>query len=377
MSQIKSPVTLSESILEEACGWFIDFNEGELDIPGREQFHQWLRRSPEHVRAYIEIAAAWEDSPRLNPPRTLDIDTLLAQAAADPGNVIPLKPSSTLEQKAPSTAGRMRILALAASVTVAVLGVWIYGHRNLYATAAGEQRSIALIDGSTVVLNSRSRLKVRFTENERTVELLEGQALFQVKKDTARPFVVDSNGTRVRAVGTQFDVYRKATGTTVTVIEGRVAVVPPHQRNASARATSLPATGEEPAQRDAEENSPSPRQRSAAESLSDERPIFLIAGEQLTVTPRLAPRSIRINPALATAWTQRKLIFDETPLIEVVAEFNRYNTRQIVIEDADLAGFHIRGNFQATDPDRLVQFLRDRFGVRASERDGEIHISGN
>ena len=59
------------------------------------------------------------------------------------------------------------------------------------------------------------------------VELVEGQALFRVAKDHARPFVVQTAGIRVRAVGTQFDVYRKASGTQVTVVEGRVAVFAP------------------------------------------------------------------------------------------------------------------------------------------------------
>ncbi len=81
-----------------------------------------------------------------------------------------------------------------------------------YATGIGEQRSIVLADGSTVDLNSRSKIRIRFSSERRGVELIEGQALFKVAKDHARPFVVDSDGTRVRAVGTQFDVYRKRRG---------------------------------------------------------------------------------------------------------------------------------------------------------------------
>lgn len=359
MSKPKSPVTLNESILEEASGWFIDFNEGELDAAAREQFHQWLRRSPEHVRAYIEIAAAWEDSSRLNPPQTLDIDALIAQASAE-HNIIPLSSHARrggesgrtpTQGEVPNSTRRMRF-AVAAAVLLAVIGAsaW-YGHALLiptYATEIGEQRSITLADGSSVQLNSRSRLKVRFTDGERTVELLEGQALFSVAKNPARPFVVYSGPTRVRAVGTQFDVYRKPNGTTITVIEGRVAATL-EQREGEAVSQEAGARAE----------------------------VFLVAGEQFTVTPRSASQPIRANLATATAWTERKLIFDETPLMEVVAEFNRYNTRQLIIQDPALAEFHIRGNFQAAEPDRFVQFLRERFGVRVSERGEEIHISRN
>src|SRR5205823_2531257 len=97
------------------------------------------------------------------------------------------------------------------------------------------ERSIALPDGSLIELNARSSVRVRFTSNERAVELFEGQALFRVAKDPARPFIVSSDGKRVRAVGTQFDVYRKKASTTVTVLEGRVTV-----GRAAAEGTSLP-----------------------------------------------------------------------------------------------------------------------------------------
>jgi len=92
----------------------------------------------------------------------------------------------------------------------------------------GEQRSIALADGSIIDLNARSRIRVRLSKDERDVELLQGQALFHVAKDNSRPFVVRSDTTVVRAVGTEFDVYRKKNGTVITVLEGRVVVESPY-----------------------------------------------------------------------------------------------------------------------------------------------------
>jgi hypothetical protein len=103
---------------------------------------------------------------------------------------------------------------------------WLFEFQNVYATGIGEQRTVTLSDGSTVELNSQSRLRVAFHPHERDVELLEGQALFHVAHDRTRPFLVQSEGAKVRAVGTQFDVYRKSDGTVITVVEGRVAVMP-------------------------------------------------------------------------------------------------------------------------------------------------------
>ena len=321
MSTSESRVQINEQILEEACSWFIDCNEGALDAAGRERFNQWLRRSPVHVRAYLEIGGAWEDSDKLNGGQPFDPAALVTRATGR--KVAPL------------------LYALAA-VALLALGIGVVIQRDAYTTTTGigEQSSIVLEDGSAVKLNVRSRLRVRFSHAERRVELIYGQALFQVKQDAARPFIVVSSGTRVQAVGTEFDVYRKATGTVVTVVEGRVAVTADRAVVGGAVA-----------------------------------PIVLCAGEQLIVAPQTTPHPARIDVAAATAWTQRKLVFDETPLSEAVAEFNRYNSRQMIIEDASLADYHIRGRFEAGDPDRLLQFLRDRFDADVHEQGDEVRIS--
>jgi transmembrane sensor len=108
-----------------------------------------------------------------------------------------------------------------------------------------------------------------------------------------------------------------------------------------------------------------------------EAPILVSAGEQLIVTPQAVPHAVHTDVAAAIAWTQRKLIFDETPLSEAIAEFNRYNSRQIIIEDASLADYHIRGNFDAGDPGHLLQFLRERFNADVHEQGNETRVSRN
>jgi len=339
---------VSELILEEACQWFIDFNEGELDSAGHEAFNSWLRRSPEHVRAYLGIAAAWGDSQKLKGQGS-ESGALVAAALAEGNTVLPANSDSAWAVvSAPRTLRRAiverSLLAIAASALLAI-GIALLSQRNAHVTHVGEQSSFVLEDGSAVELDALSDLRVHFSRAERTVELIYGQALFRVSKDSTRPFVVLANGIRVLAVGTQFDIYRKATGTTVTVIEGRVAVTTPVLEHS---AGSLEATG----------------------AGGTSSPIFLSAGEQVTLSPSGPAKVIQADVGVATAWKERKLVFDETPLSEVAAEFNRYNTRKLVVEDASLAAYHIRGHFQATEPDRLIQYLRDRF-------DAEVRVYGN
>src|SRR5262249_15873572 len=131
------------------------------------------------------------------------------------------------ERRAAAVRFAYRSLGLAAAILLLVLGAlsaWFLTQRGTYVTDVGEQRSFMLEDGSSVELNSRSRLKVHFTGCERSIELQAGQALFRVANDRTRPFVVNSGNASVRAVGTQFDVYRKKSGTVVTVLEGIVAI---------------------------------------------------------------------------------------------------------------------------------------------------------
>lgn len=373
---------ISNQILEEASSWFIDFNENQVDQAGREAFNAWLRRSPECVRAFLQIAAFWEDADTFEKWSKIDTKGLIARSMAGK-NVFHLGPlardakvitpshaevvSAADDELAPSNSDavvvrRVRTTGwLAAAAVLLTLGIGMFAWYMVYITSTyitgiGEQRSITLEDGSVVELNVRSRLRVRFTEKQRSVELLEGQALFTVAKNPERPFVVTTTETRARAVGTQFDVYRKRSGTVVTVVKGRVAVDP-----LQIRARDV-VSGR---------RSPDLKHSVAGRKLSE---VLLAAGEQVTITPTDMAPPTSINTEVATAWTEKKLIFESAPLREVVEEFNRYNRRQLVIRDPELLGFHISGVFPSTDSVRMIEFLRQRFDVAMNSSSGEIEI---
>src|SRR5579859_13788 len=215
-------VHTNSQILEEASAWFVELTEGRLTDKVREQFSDWLRSSPEHVRAYLQISALWEDAPQFLKGAE-DVEELIARTrAAD--NVVRVG-----KDRHPSCVKPRRFViqlrsALAASVVLVSIGIiaWLQ-QRGVYETAIGEQRSLTLADGSTIELNALSRVRVHFTATERRIDLLDGQVLFHVTHDAARPFIVHSGAASVRAVGTQFDVDRLSGETIVTVVEGRVA----------------------------------------------------------------------------------------------------------------------------------------------------------
>jgi len=340
---------LKPDIVAEASAWFIEFRAGDITASTCAGFHEWLRRSPEHIQAYIEIAAGWAELPTADPEGRLYIPTLIKRAReSQEENVVALSPWAPARLRR----RRLSVRAWAASLAgVAILvgaGAWFTLYRaDTFSTGLGEQRAVRLADGSTIELNALSTVRVRLSHKERDIDLTEGQALFYVAKDPARPFIVHSGTTTVRAVGTQFDVYRKENGTVVTVVEGRVAVA----HSDSSRFA--------------------PNQLAPA--------LFLVAGEQVTMPakspPTAEPKPKHADVAVATAWAQKRLIFEETPLASVVEEFNRYNTRRLVISDPELRSMGISGVYSSTDPDSLLAFLRAQTHIKLVESDREIRIT--
>jgi len=432
---------MNTQIYEEACSWFVESRAGDLDDTGRREFDRWLRKSPEHLSAYLEIAAIWNEGPSLDPQIKWTADRLIELALeCNDDNVIALVPGAALPTASPVSAEdstsvpapvqgfapvartralasstrtrewfrRWRRLAIAASVLVILGGTLTMLELSapVYTTGLGEQRSIQFEDGSTMELNSRSKIRVKYSKQERGVELLEGQALFHVAHDAGRPFIVAVGATRVRAVGTQFDVYKKSNGTVVTVVEGRVVVysapqgllpsstgdaaqLPPAQSLPqftgpnSARVSTRPSSRAENSSVSSASGSASLPDGVAAQQnpltlgLTSSSSILLAAGEQLTVTAEAAHKTANPNIAGATAWRVREIVFESATLSDVAEEFNRYNQRQLVIEDPHALTFHVSGVFSSTDPDSLIRFLKQRPGVKVTETETKIRIEGN
>jgi transmembrane sensor len=355
---------MNAQIREEAARWLIEFRTDEPDAMARQGFARWLQASPENVREYLKLAAVWEEGGQMLSLSEPDSEELIRVARLDGANVIAFQSAPPLDVSPPAenlkrterlVNTRRYVVPLAASLVAlaGTLAAWFaLNHDRVYSTELGEQRTLALSDGSTVELNALSSIRVRFTKSDRRVELVRGQALFNVVHDAARPFFVRSGTINVRDLGTQFDVVQGTSGTTVTVVEGRVDVL-----------TS------------------GPHPLTASSPVAAERVVEVLAGEQVTVASHAVsqstPRPHKANLRTATAWTQQRLVFESTPLPDAAEEFNRFNIRQLRVDGATLAGFHVSGTFPARDPaslSRFVLFLREQPGVEVLEEDGEIVV---
>jgi transmembrane sensor len=220
-----------------------------------------------------------------------------------------------------------------------------------YATDIGEQRSVLLDDGSLVTLNTDSRIEVKYNDHRRFVRLVRGEALFNVAHERERPFDVDTGNAVVRAVGTQFNVDRRADRTTVSVVEGKVQVI--------AEPSASPAL-------------PAPGGAAAKEQSESE---FLAASERLVLTESgMGEPEPIANLAPVTAWTQRQLVFENQSLGEVAEEFNRYNRQHILIQSAQLRTQQVTGVFQANDSASFLAFIARVPGVRVTTTEQGHHL---
>lgn len=350
--------TIPPQIVDEASEWLVTMRDPGVSAQRREAFADWLRVSPMHVRAYLEVAALWSDAARISRSLAADPGSPVGEM---PNNVVPLPVAGVFcEKSSPNprpARGRVRWAAAVAAIVACVAGAitfWVSRQFTTYTTDIGEGRAITLKDGSFVRLNSHSKLRVRLSERSRDLYLLEGQALFEVAKDPARPFIVHTAVTTVRAVGTVFDINRRSSDTVVTVIEGHVLVDP-------ARGTDgdvVPLRGEP-----------------QGASRPPRNEIALSAGEQATVSGAGAVAiTSNANLAAATSWIQQALVFDGATLDTVIEELNRYSPKEIVLADPSLASLRINAVFHSTSPDALLRFLRRLKGVEVDGSGPEIRV---
>lgn len=321
-----------EPINEVAARWAVRADAGSLTPDDQRELDVWLNADPRHRGAYVRARAQWADLDRLA--------ALRGPASSVPDNV----------KASPAISRRQLLAASVATITIMGGGLsWflLRGGREHYTSGIGEVRRITLEDGSTMLLNTATAVTVQFSKRERDIRLIRGEALFEVAHDKARPFLVRANDIAVRAVGTAFAVRLEAAQVDVTVTEGVVEVAD--------SAT-------------AHESGPSspPASRPEAKRVA--------ANERVVIASARAPEIRHISPAETErqlAWREGMVSFDGESLQTAVAEINRHNRRQIVVDDPALAAKPIVGVFRATDLDGFSAAAAAALKARAIP-DGDV-----
>ncbi|MEY4938340.1 MAG: hypothetical protein RIQ93_75 [Verrucomicrobiota bacterium] len=325
---------------QTAADWLARHDRG-LTATEQDDFLQWLAADPRHgdwfalhrsVVADFTALAQWrpEHSEEPNPD-------LLAP---------PRRPRIW----------RLAPLALAAAAVVAVAFIWWRAAPPAAAIASADPERHILEDGSAVEMNRGAVVTTAFTSIARHATLVRGEAYFTVAKDAARPFVVRAGSVDVRAIGTAFSVRLDSTAVEVLVAEGTVAVSSPDIAGMAANAVS---------------GNPSTAIRIPTAKL--------IAGQRATVSlVSAAPPSVTtVTPAQIArhlTWQPQLLDFSSAPLAVAVAEFNRRNSVQFVLADAELGALPIVASIRSDNVEGFTKFLAAAPGLYVERRSATMIV---
>ncbi len=338
----------NDSVEEQAAFWFARLRADNASKGDQRRFKAWLEESPRHAEAYALQEEVW---------------TAMQDSAVD-DEIMAMRQNALGASAAANNNSWYKYGAIAASLLVLAVSVMLmnpFGNSNgsggadpaeqlaqlepqsspIYRTAIGQRSTVNLPDGSVVELNTDSLIQINFSDERRDLMLLRGEALFDVAKDSSRPFVVEADGKLITAIGTTFSVRRADDEVRVTLIEGIVTVD----------------------KEDGDDANPD------AVSKKQMRP-----GEQLVALGDQPFKVNMINTDTATSWKDGRLIFDNEPLGTIVQEVNRYSSRKLVVGDPTLADMRVSGIFQVGSIDSFAAALEASFPVANNPQSGEGDI---
>ena len=328
------------AIEAEAAAWVARFDAGDVSARDQAAFQEWLNRSALHRQAIAEYGSLWSE---------FDALRLLTDPCEAGQETV--RDSAVLWKKASPW------LAACAAAVIALAGGAAFLHprapaptpvkapnqltarlspppsKLFYETAIGSQKKITLADGSSVILNTNSRLDVDFSGNRRDIHLARGEAFFDVVHDKARPFTVYANSYVVRDIGTAFVIHLSKAGLVeVGVTKGSVEV-----RAADGAHVSRAGLG------------------------------VIEAGHNIVLGEKIE-RAVAISSAdlgRKLAWRQGELIYTGQPLAEVLADVSRYSDIKIELADPALASLPVGGAFRTDQIEAIFAALENNFGVHA------------
>lgn len=305
----------------QAAQWFARLKTVPVSRRTLEDFFDW-RRDPANAEAFTQAESLWNETGRISDrPAILRLtEEAYALGGAPDRQRRSLRP----------------VLGLAMAVVFAILVAswWISrsDQEQDFATVIGEQKALALSDGSQVRLDTQTRLNARMKRASRHIRLEQGRAMFDVAHDHDRPFRVEAGNVEVEATGTKFDV-RFVNGVThVALFEGGVDI-----------------------------------------KVNGREAVHLGPGQMWSSEPARAKKIMAMDARRASAWTQGRVIFDATPLSEAIAEINRYTPNKLVLAARGRSDERISGSFTTGDPSGFLKAVSAMLSLEIERQpDGQV-----
>jgi len=311
---------------EQAARWIMRLDDGDASQREINEFRQWVAASEHHRAAIARLRDLWGGLDILNSLNDIALSKDVSKSVK----------GTTLSR---AVRKRSSVFGIAASIALVLVGALLViglldtgNYQNAFATAVGEQQSVQLPDGSTIILNTSSAVRVNYTHDSRTVYLQSGEAFFDVASNRLKPFTVQTPNGVVTAVGTAFSVSLLAEQVEVVVTQGRVAVSP-------AIDTSLPIVSV---------NSPTST-------------LMEVTAGQSVAFSKQVERLRKIEPEAIEReldWRDGILNFKGEPLEQVIADISPYTHLEIEIKGEQLKQQPIGGYFKVGETDALFEALK-------------------
>lgn len=312
--------------LQEAADWLTRLQRPEVDETDWLAFDAWLCE-PGAQEAYDAIQAVDEE--------IFQRGSAVRGELAEPRRAA-AKRALTIDWRWLGGLGAAGAAA-AVALVVAPWGELLPQPDTLYTTAKGESRAIQLADGSHIDLNTDSHVSVRLEKDARRVTVHDGQALFDVAHDSARPFLITAGDETVRVVGTRFDVRRRDGQLTVTVLRGLVEV----------------------------------------STDGEDTPVRLRPGQMLEHVEGASGVLVRAVAAEdQVGWRSGRLIYRDQPLGRIVSDMNHYFDRPLRLEGEKTANLRFSGVLIVDGQDAMVRRLTSLMPIAATPTDDSIVLRG-
>lgn len=320
------------SVKAQASQWLARLESDEVSREDRQAFAVWLQADPSHRDEFERLKDLWGD---------MNILTQIRRPKP--------QPSLSFGQWLPMAS------ALCVLVLLAFMVLPLEQTDNFYTTAVGEQRELTLADGTVVLLNTDSALKVDYTPERRSLYLVRGEAHFDVFHDPLRPLEVSAESGLVRAIGTAFSVRIKEVGIVDVLVTDGVVEIESVQGllPVSVSDNALPNKAQPPIK--------SPPKVSAGN-------VFTIDGASVQAAKPVAQEVI----ARRLSWQQGMLNFQGEALVDVVEEVGRYTPVEIIITDSAARQLRVGGYFKVGDTEALFEALERGFGVKVNKVDNQL-----
>ncbi len=316
---------IDDILLDEATEWFVLMRADDISQQRSDDFVLWISQSPRHQAAYAQIGGFWDG-----------LSVIETEKASNSSLADHKAPEASNNNSMPRNWSPRLIAASIAFLIMSFVGI-NYGDILLmdsHSTKVGELADIFLADGSHLVMNTNSKVKIDLQDDRRIVYLEQGEVFFEVAKDKDRPFYVETSGGLVRVLGTKFNIRRKGNASDVTVVEGSVAVMDYGRIKDNLMALSLDAT--------------------------------LKPGQKFTLgNDDLANIAVTVDSAAVLAWQDRKLIYNGENFATLVADINRYYETEIRIGDRALNNIEVVAILKVEDRGATLKALETTFNVTA------------